>query len=266
MLELSNVEVVYEGAILALNGVSMRIAKGDIVALLGANGAGKSTTLKAISGLLHIEQGRITNGSIELEGKSIIHIRPHHIVKMGIVHVMEGRQVLEHMSVEQNLMVASHLRRDRHAVDEDRELVYEYFPKLKDLCGKTAGYLSGGEQQMLVIGRAMMAQPRIMLLDEPSMGLAPMIVEKIFGILRQINQEQEITLLLVEQNVLMALSIAKYAYILMNGKIELQGTAGELHENKNIKEFYLGFERKKGKEPFKTAEVSSCEQIEPKID
>jgi branched-chain amino acid transport system ATP-binding protein len=215
---------------------------------LGANGAGKSTTLKAISGLLHTERGQVTKGSIELEGKLINHIRPNRIFKMGIVHVVEGRQVLQHMTVEQNLIVATHLRKDRDAVARDRELVYEYFPKIRDLRGKTAGYLSGGEQQMLVIGRSMMARPRIMLLDEPSMGLAPMIVQHIFDILLQVNEQQRITLLLVEQNVPMALSIAQYGYILVNGQMGLHGATDDLRENRNIKEFYLGLEQRRRRE------------------
>lgn len=245
MLELTNVEVVYGGAILVLSGVSMKIPNGGIVALLGANGAGKSTTLKAISGLLRTEQGRITKGAILLDGKSISHLRPDQVVKSGIVHVVEGRQVLQHMTVDQNLTVATHLRKDRDQVQRDQDLVYEYFPKLKDLRGKTAGYLSGGEQQMLVIGRAIMARPRIILLDEPSMGLAPMVVEHIFDILRQMNEQQKITLLLVEQNVPIALSIAQYGYILVNGQIELHGATEVLRNNEDIKEFYLGFDRKR---------------------
>lgn len=245
MLELTNVEVVYGGAILALSGVSMKIPKGGIVALLGANGAGKSTTLKAISGLLRTEQGRITKGDISLDGKPINQMRPEQVVRSGIVHVVEGRQVLQHMTVDQNLTVATHLRKDRNEVPRDRDLVYEYFPKLKDRRGKTAGYLSGGEQQMLVIGRAIMARPRIILLDEPSMGLAPMVVESIFDILRQINEQQKITLLLVEQNVPITLSVAQYGYIMVNGRIELHGATEDLRENEDIKEFYLGFDRKR---------------------
>lgn len=245
MLELMNVEVVYGGSILALSGVSMKIPMGGIVALLGANGAGKSTTLKAISGLLRGEQGRIIKGSISLNRKPIHHMRPDQVVKSGIVHVVEGRQVLQHMTVDQNLTVATHLRKDRNEVQRDRDLVYEYFPKLKDRRGKTAGYLSGGEQQMLVIGRAIMARPRIILLDEPTMGLAPMVVEHIFDILRQINKQQKITLLLVEQNVPITLSIAQYGYIMMNGRIELHGATEDLRKNEDIKEFYLGFDSKR---------------------
>ena len=239
MLELTNVEVVY-GAILAFSGVSMKVPKGGIVALLGANGAGKSTTLKAISGLLRTEQGRIINGAISLDGKPIHHLRPDQVVKSGIVHVVEGRQVLQHMTVDQNLTVATHLRKDRNDIQRDRGLVYEYFPTLENRRGKTAGYLSGGEQQMLVIGRAIMARPRIILLDEPSMGLAPMVVEHIFDILRQMNEQQKITLLLVEQNVPITLSIAQYGYIMVNGRIELQGATEDLRKNEDIKEFYLG--------------------------
>jgi len=255
MLELTNVEVLYGGAILALSGVSIKIPTDGIVALLGANGAGKSTTLKAISGLLHTERGQVTKGSIELDGKPISHIRPSHIFRMGIVHVVEGRQVLQHMTVEQNLIVATHLRKDRDAVSRDQQLVYEYFPKIHNLREKTAGYLSGGEQQMLVIGRAMMARPRIMLLDEPSMGLAPLIVEHIFDILRQVNEQQRITLLLVEQNVPMALSIAQYGYILVSGRMGLHGTTDDLRQNRNIKEFYLGLEERKQRGSRLQAEV-----------
>jgi branched-chain amino acid transport system ATP-binding protein len=245
MLELTNVEVVYGGAILALSGVSMTIPEGGIVALLGANGAGKSTTLKAISGLLRTEHGRIAKGGISLDGKPIDHLRPDQVVKAGIVHVVEGRQVLQHMTVDQNLTVASHLRKDRDAVRADRELVYEYFPRLQERSAKTAGYLSGGEQQMLVIGRAIMARPRIILLDEPSMGLAPMVVEHIFDILGQINEQQKITLLIVEQNVPLTLSIAQYGYIMVNGRIELHGKTEDLRNNDDIKEFYLGFDRRR---------------------
>jgi len=250
MLELSNVEVTYGGVILALEGVSMKVPKGGIVSLLGANGAGKSTTLKAISGLLYTEQGRVTHGSIEFGGEIITHIRPHNIVKMGIVHVVEGRQVLQHMTVEQNLMVATHLGKSREVAYRDRDIILEYFPKLRDLRTKIAGYLSGGEQQMLVIGRGLMARPRMMLLDEPSMGLAPLVVKHIFHILQQVNVGQNISLLLVEQNVSMALTIAHYGYVLVNGKIGLHGPTEILRENKNIKEFYLGIEQGRNFKPY----------------
>lgn len=249
MLELTDVEVVYGGAILALSGVSMKIPSGGVVALLGANGAGKSTTLKAISGLLRGDQGRVVKGTITLDGRRIDGLRPDQVVKAGIVHVVEGRQVLQHMTVDQNLIVASHLRKDRKQVARDRDLVYQYFPKLSERRGKAAGYLSGGEQQMLVIGRAIMARPRIILLDEPSMGLAPLVVDDIFRILRQINEQQEITLLIVEQNVPITLSVAQYGYIMVNGRIELHGPTEELRDNEEIKEFYLGFDRRKGQRP-----------------
>ncbi len=245
MLEVTDVEVVYGGAILALSGVSMNVPRGGVVALLGANGAGKSTTLKAISGLLRGEQGRIVRGAITLDGEPIHGLRPEQVVRRGIVHVVEGRQVLQHMTVDQNLRVSTHLRRDRTRVPGDLDLVYDYFPKLRERRGKAAGYLSGGEQQMLVIGRAIMARPRLVLLDEPSMGLAPLVVEDIFRILRQINEQEKITLLVVEQNVPVTLAIAQYGYVMVNGRIELQGTTAELRQNEQIEQFYLGFDRRK---------------------
>jgi branched-chain amino acid transport system ATP-binding protein len=240
MLELINVEMMYDRIILVLRGISMQVPDGGFVAVLGANGAGKTTTLKCISGLEYAEKGEVTNGSIMVDGQRIEHKDPTEIVRLGIVQVLEGRRVLEHMTVEQNLLVASHLRQEMSEVKKDLDLVYDYFPVLKNLRKSISGYLSGGEQQMLVIGRAMMAAPRLMLLDEPSLGLAPFVVREIFGILRRLNKEMKITMLLVEQNVRIALSIADYGYIMENGRIVLHGTSADLRDNEDVKEFYLG--------------------------
>jgi branched-chain amino acid transport system ATP-binding protein len=239
MLKLNNIEVAYLNVIRVLHGVSLSVEEGSIVALLGANGAGKSTTLKAISGLLHIEEGAVTDGSIEWNGKRIDRKSAEEIAKLGIIQALEGRRVFEHLSAEENLLVGAYHRKDRR-IKQDMEMVYEYFPRLKDLRHNTAGYLSGGEQQMLVIGRAMMAAPKLMMLDEPSLGLAPLLVEEIYNIIKRFNTEQKTSVLLVEQNVRVALSIAHYGYVMENGRIVLDGTADFLKNNEDVKEFYIG--------------------------
>jgi branched-chain amino acid transport system ATP-binding protein len=251
MLELNNIEMIYNKVILVLKGVSLQVPEGGIVALLGANGAGKTSTLKCISGLEHAEEGEVTRGQILFEGRQIEHMDPTEIVRLGIVQVVEGRKVLEHLSVEQNLLVGSHLRNDMDAVRSDIEQVYRYFPALKSLRNNISGYLSGGEQQMLVVGRAFMAHPRLMILDEPSLGLSPMLVKEIFKVLKELNEREGITLLLVEQNVKIALSIAQHAYIMENGRIVLDGTAQELLQNEDIKEFYLGLNLSGGRRSYR---------------
>jgi branched-chain amino acid transport system ATP-binding protein len=240
MLSLNNVEVIYDGVILVLKGVSINCPEARITTLLGANGAGKTTTLKAISGLLRSERGEVTKGSVEFAGQRIDHMPPHRIVQSGIVQVFEGRRVFEHLTAEENLIAGAHTVRDRGRVEERIERVYQYFPRLRERRHQQAGYLSGGEQQMLVIGRALMAEPRVILLDEPSLGLAPMLVEEIFGIVQRLNQEQKLTVLLVEQNATLALTIAEHGYVMENGRIVLEGSAAALRENADIKEFYLG--------------------------
>jgi branched-chain amino acid transport system ATP-binding protein len=251
MLRLNNIEVKYAGVILVLRGVSMEVADGKIVALLGANGAGKTTTLKAISGLLSTELGEVTDGSIEYRGTRIDHMAPEDIVKLGIVQVMEGRRVLAHLTVEENLRAGALIRKDGD-IKRDLDMVYQYFPPLKELCHQVSGYLSGGEQQMLVIGRGLMARPKLMLLDEASLGLAPLVVKEIFDIVKKINAEEHTSFLLVEQNALIALSVAEFGYVMENGRIVLDGPATKLRENKDIQEFYLGLsdlgERKSYKE------------------
>jgi len=237
MLKLNSIEVTYLNVIRVLHGVSMAVEDGAIIALLGANGAGKSTTLKAISGLLHIEEGEVTDGNIEWNGERIDKRGAEAIGKLGIIQALEGRHVFEHLTAEENLLVGAHNRRDRHAVRQDLEMVYNYFPRLKQLRRNTAGYLSGGEQQMVVIGRAMMATPKLMMLDEPSLGLAPMMVDEIFDIIRRFNTEQKTSILLVEQNVRIALSIAHYGYVMENGRIVLDGTADFLKNIEDVKEF-----------------------------
>ncbi len=240
MLKLNNIEVAYLNVIRVLHGVSLSVEDGTIVALLGANGAGKSTTLKAISGLLHIEEGEVTDGSIEWNGTRIDKKGAEEIGRMGLVQALEGRHVFGHLTTEENLIVGAYLRRDRAAIKEDMEMVYHYFPRLKTLRGNIAGYLSGGEQQMLVIGRAMMARPALMMLDEPSLGLAPLLTQEIYEIIKRFNTEQKTSVLLVEQNVKVALGIAHYGYVMENGRIVLDGTADFLQNNEDVKEFYLG--------------------------
>ena len=239
MLKLNNIEVTYLNVIRVLHGVSLNVEDGSIVALLGANGAGKSTTLKAISGLLHVEEGAVTDGSIEWHGERIDRKSAEEIAKLGIIQALEGRRVFEHLSTEENLLVGAFHRRDRR-IKQDLDMVYEYFPRLKELRHNTAGYLSGGEQQMLVIGRAMMATPKLMMLDEPSLGLAPLLVEEIYNIIQRFNTEHKTSVLLVEQNVRIALSIAHYGYVMENGRVVLDGTADFLRNNEDVKEFYIG--------------------------
>ena len=240
MLKLNNIEVTYLNVIRVLHGVSLGVEDGQIVALLGANGAGKSTTLKAISGLLHIEEGEVTDGSIEWNGVRIDKKNAEEIGKLGIIQALEGRRVFEHLNVEENLNVGAFARKDRQNVKSDLEMVYNYFPRLKQLRKNTAGYLSGGEQQMLVIGRAMMARPNLMMLDEPSLGLAPLMVQEIYDIIKRFNTESKTSVLLVEQNVRIALSIAQYGYVMENGRVVLDGTADFLKNNEDVKEFYIG--------------------------
>lgn len=243
MLSLQNVEVVYSDVIQVLRGISLEVPKGNIVALLGANGAGKTTTLKAISGLLYTQEGEITRGDITFDGQSIKRVSPEQIVKNGIVQVLEGRRLFNHLTVEENLIlgkIASGQSSQQGSTKQDLEQVYHYFPRLKDLRKRISGYLSGGEQQMLVISRGLMAKPKLMLLDEPSLGLAPLLVQEIFSEINLISSEQGMAILLVEQNARVALSLADYAYVMENGRIVLDGTAEELNRNEDIKEFYLG--------------------------
>lgn len=240
MLKLNNIEVTYLNVIRVLHGVSLSVPDGAIITLLGANGAGKSTTLKAISGLLHVEEGEVTDGSIEWNDTRIDKKNPEDIGRLGIVQALEGRRVFGHLTAEENLMVGAFNRRNRAEINRDVEMVYDYFPRLRDLRKNTAGYLSGGEQQMLVIGRAMMATPKLMMLDEPSLGLAPMLVEEIYEIIKRFNEEQKTSVLIVEQNVRVALSIAHYGYVMENGRIVLDGDADFLKNNEDVKEFYIG--------------------------
>jgi branched-chain amino acid transport system ATP-binding protein len=239
MLVVNNIEVRYQEVILVLKGCSLEVPEGGIVTLLGANGGGKTTTLKAISGLLVSEEGEVTDGSIEFNGRRIDRIRPEDRVQMGIVQVMEGRRVFEHLNVEENLIVGGQAQ-TRSKEKQNMATVFGYFPILKHLRHRTAGYLSGGEQQMLVIGRALMIEPKLMLLDEPSLGLAPIIVEEIFEIVRRINNEEKTSALLVEQNALAALELADYGYVMENGKVVLDGPAEKLRDNQDVQEFYLG--------------------------
>ena len=240
MLKINNIEVIYSNVILVLRGVSIEIKEGQVVTLLGANGAGKTTTLEAISGLLHTQEGEITRGSIEFNGERIDTLRPDEIVRLGIVQVLEGHRVFEHLTVEENLLIGALPRPNGPEIRQDIERVYHYFPRLKDLRNNTSGYLSGGEKQMLVIGRGLMARPKLMLLDEPSLGLAPLLVEEIFRVVRQFNQEEGVTVLLVEQNAHHALNVATYGYVMENGRVVLDGTSEQLAGNEDIKEFYLG--------------------------
>ncbi len=241
ILSVNNIEVIYDHVILVLKGVSLEVPKGGIVALLGANGAGKSTTLKAISNLLSAERGEVTKGSILFDGREVHSQTPNILVKRGCIQVMEGRHCFEHLTVEENLLTGAYTRgADRAGIKSDLELVYNYFPRLAERKSSLAGYISGGEQQMCAIGRALMSKPKMMLLDEPSMGLAPQLVEEIFEIASRLNKEQGVSLLLAEQNTNMALKYAQYGYILENGRVVLDGDAADLRENEDVKEFYLG--------------------------
>ncbi|MCG6876779.1 MAG: ABC transporter ATP-binding protein [Betaproteobacteria bacterium] len=240
-LEVNNVEVIYDHVILVLKGVSLKVDKGQIVALLGANGAGKTTTLKAISNLLRAERGDVTKGTIEFDGRPIDHLTPNDVVRLGVCQVMEGRHCFQHLTVEENLLTGAFTRKaGRSALRDDLELVYKYFPRLKERRNSLAGYTSGGEQQMTAIGRALMARPKMILLDEPSMGLAPQLVEEIFGIVQRLNANEGVSILLAEQNTNIALKYANYGYILENGRVVMDGEARSLAENEDVKEFYLG--------------------------
>jgi branched-chain amino acid transport system ATP-binding protein len=241
ILSVNNIEVVYDHVILVLKGVSLDVPRGGIVALLGANGAGKTTTLKAISNLLHAERGEVTKGSIVFDGVHVHGLSPNELVRRGCIQVMEGRQCFAHLTVEENLLTGAFTRRDGNAaIRRDLELVYGYFPKLKERRQSLAGYTSGGEQQMTAVGRALMSRPKMILLDEPSMGLAPQIVEEIFEIVRTLNEKEKVSFLLAEQNTNMALRFASYGYILETGRVVLDGEAKALRENEDVKEFYLG--------------------------
>ncbi len=239
MLEVNNVEVVYSDAILVLKGMSLRVSEAQIVALLGPNGAGKSTTLKAISGLLKSEEGEVTDGEIRFTGRRIDKLDPEQIVRAGIFQVMEGRRVFEDLTVDENLAMGGYTRKDRVGLKRDHDLVFDYFPRLKERRNQLAGYLSGGEQQMLAISRALMARCKLIMLDEPSLGLAPLLVKEIFAIIRKINQEEKTTILLVEQNANLALSVADFGYIMENGRIVLSGDSERLKANEDVKRFYL---------------------------
>jgi branched-chain amino acid transport system ATP-binding protein len=241
ILSVNNIEVIYDHVILVLKGVSLQVPKGGIVALLGANGAGKTTTLKAISNLLHAERGDVTKGSIVFDGDEVQDLSPNELVRRGCIQVMEGRQCFAHLTVEENLLTGAFTRRDgKAAIRRDMEMVYGYFPKLAERRSSLAGYTSGGEQQMCAVGRALMSRPTMILLDEPSMGLAPQIVEEIFSIVKDLNEREGVSFLLAEQNTNMALKFASYGYILENGRVVMDGAAGSLAENEDVKEFYLG--------------------------
>lgn len=240
MLQVNSIEVAYMRVIQVLRGVTLEVPDGQIVALLGANGAGKTTTLKAVSGMLKTEDGDVTSGTILLDGKRIDRYGPEDIAAMGMSQAMEGRRVLEHLTVEENLLVGAYCRKSRAEVKKDLEMVLEYMPILRNLRQRVSGYLSGGEQQMLVIGRALMARPRVMLLDEPSLGLAPLMVEEIYRTIQRINAEQKASILLVEQNAVAALGIAHRGYVMENGRVVLSGPAEVLRDNEEIQEFYLG--------------------------
>ncbi len=240
-LSINNIEVIYDHVILVLKGVSLEVPEGKIVALLGANGAGKTTTLKAISNLLRAERGDVTKGTIEFKGQRVDRLTPNELVKRGICQVMEGRHCFQHLTVEENLLTGAFTRKaSRSEIRADLEKVYRYFPRLKQRRTSQAGYTSGGEQQMTALGRALMAQPQMILLDEPSMGLAPQIVEEIFEIVRDLNEKERVSFLLAEQNTNVALRFADYGYILENGRVVMDGAASELAQNEDVKEFYLG--------------------------
>ena len=241
LLVVNNIEVIYDHVILVRKGVSLEVMEGGVVALLGANGAGKSTTLKAVSNLLGAERGDVTKGSITFKGEDVHSLTPNELVRRGVIQVMEGRHCFEHLTVEENLLTGAYTRRDgRKGIADDLELVYQYFPRLKERRTSQAGYTSGGEQQMLAVGRALMARPTVILLDEPSMGLAPQLVEEIFEIVKRLNEAEGVTFLLAEQNTTMALRYANYGYILENGRVVMDGEASALAENEDVKEFYLG--------------------------
>ena len=249
LLEVNNIEVIYNHVILVLKGVSLSVPKGGITALLGGNGAGKTTTLKAISNLLHSERGEVTKGTIVYRGERVQDLDPAALVKMGVIQVMEGRHCFGHLTVEENLLTGAYTRTDRE-VAKDLEMVYHYFPRLKERRKSQAGYTSGGEQQMVAIGRALMSRPETILLDEPSMGLAPQLVEQIFEIVKAVNEKEGVTFLLAEQNTNVALRYAHYGYILESGRVVMDGPAAGLRENPDVKEFYLGMSDK-GRKSFR---------------
>ena len=252
LLSVNNIEVIYDDVILVLKGLSLTVEEGQIVAVLGANGAGKTTTLKAISGLLKTEEGEVTDGTIEFDGEKINGMEPELIVKKGVFQVMEGRRVFEDLTAKENLIAAAHTQKcSRKELEERIEQVYHYFPRLKERENGLAGYLSGGEQQMLVIGRGMMARPKLMMLDEPSLGLSPLLVSEIFEIVVKLNKELGTTILLVEQNARMALNIADHGYIMENGKIVLDDTTEKLKNNEDVKQFYLGLTEKGTKRSYR---------------
>ncbi len=250
ILVVNNIEVVYSHVILVLKGVSLNVKKGGITALLGGNGAGKSTTLKSISNLLSSERGEVTKGSVTFENEDIHDLDPSQLVKKGVIQVMEGRHCFEHLTVEENLLTGAYTRTSSKEVKEDLERVYNYFPRLRDRKTSQAGYTSGGEQQMIAIGRALMAKPTMILLDEPSMGLAPQLVKQIFEIVAEINKKEGVTILLAEQNTNVALQYAEYAYILENGRVVMEGSAESMRDNEDVKEFYLGISGE-GKKSYK---------------
>ena len=250
VLIVNNIEVVYSHVILVLKGVSLNVKKGGITALLGGNGAGKSTTLKSISNLLASERGEVTKGSVTFGNEQIHNLDPSQLVKKGVIQVMEGRHCFEHLTVEENLLTGAYTRTNNKEVKDDLERVYNYFPRLRDRRTSLAGYTSGGEQQMIAIGRALMAHPTMILLDEPSMGLAPQLVKQIFEIVAEINRKEGVTILLAEQNTNMALQYAEYAYILENGRVVMEGTAESMRDNEDVKEFYLGISGE-GRQSFK---------------
>jgi len=251
ILKINNIEVKYHEVILVIKGVSIEVPECGIVALLGANGAGKSTTLKAVSGLLKHEDGHVTDGSIEFQGDRIDRLGPEKIAKMGIVQVIEGRRVFEHLTVEENLKVGAHMGKLGRSVKDGLEMVYHYFPRLKEKRNEVAGFVSGGEQQMTVVGRALMTRPKLILLDEPSMGLAPMLIHEIFNIIMRLNEEEKISILLVEQNAKLALNVAPHAYVMENGRIVMDDSAERLRENPDIKDFYLGMTDLGGRKSFR---------------
>ena len=240
MLSINNIEVVYDRVILVLKGVSIDVREGGITAVLGANGAGKTTTLKAISGVLRSERGEVTKGTIQLGDRRIEGMRAHEVTQLGLVQVFEGRRVFEHLTTEENLIAGGHVQKSGQSVKQGIERVYTYFPRLRERRHQQSGYLSGGEQQMLAIGRALMSQPKVVLLDEPSLGLAPMLVEEIFAIVAKLVKEEQLSVLVVEQNAAIALAVADHGYVMENGRIVLEGPADKLRDNSDIKEFYLG--------------------------
>ena len=241
LLKVNNIEVIYEHIILVLKGVSLEVPKGGIISLLGANGAGKTTTLKAISNLVKAERGEVTKGTVEFEGKRIDKMYAPAVVKMGLIQIMEGRRTFEHLSVEDDLLTGAYTRGyNKKGIKEDLEMVYNYFPRLVERRRAKTGYISGGEMQMCAIGRALMARPKLMLLDEPSMGLAPLLVQEIFDILARLNKEENVAMLLAEQNASMALQFAQYGYIMENGRVVLDGDSETLRDNADVREFYLG--------------------------